>query len=75
MVKRYEHQNRCGDEYDCRMYECSTGDYVAFVDYEEAIISHEKLVDALKKYGDHEPGCIKGDACNCGFEQALEAEE
>ena len=38
------------------------------------INSHKKLVEALKKYGEHEPGCIKGDACNCGFEQALEGE-
>lgn len=38
--------------------------------------SNAKLVEALKRYGDHEPCCIKGDACNCGFEQALkEAEE
>ena len=53
MVKRYEHQDRCGGEYDCRMYECSTGDYVAFVDYEEAINSHElhkKLVAMIKQW-------------------------
>ena len=37
------------------------------------INSHKKLVDALKKYGDHLPGCVKGDACNCGFEQALKS--
>ena len=50
--------------------------------YEEAlkelkhvINSHKKLVEALKKYGDHEPGCVKGDACNCGFEQVLEGEK
>jgi len=37
---------------------------------------HEKLVEALKKYGDHEPCCVKGNGCNCGFEQALkEAKE
>ena len=36
---------------------------------------YEKLVEALKKYGDHETGCVKGDACNCGFEQALEGEK
>ena len=34
-------------------------------------ISHEKLVEALKKYGDHEPGCVKGDACNCGLEAII----
>ena len=38
------------------------------------INSYEKLVEALKKYGDHKPGCIKGSACNCGFEQALKGE-
>jgi hypothetical protein len=27
--------------------------------------------EALKRYGEHETGCMKGDACNCGFEQAL----
>ena len=45
-------------------------DYIVHV-----INSHKKLVEALEKYGDHEPGCIKGDACNCGFEQALEGEK
>ena len=68
MVKRYEHEDKCGSEYNCGFYECSAGDYVEYADY-------EKLVEALKKYGDHEPGCVKGDACNCGFEQALEAEK
>lgn len=43
MVKRYEHQDGCGGEYDCRMYECSTGNYVAYVDYEKTINSHEKF--------------------------------
>ena len=36
---------------------------------------NKRMRDALKKFGDHEPGCVKGDACNCGFEQALEAEK
>ena len=40
----------------------------------QAINSHEKLLKALKKYGDHEPCCVKGDGCNCGFEQALKEE-
>ena len=30
-----------------------------------------ELEAALRKYGEHEPCCIKGDACTCGFEQAL----
>ena len=46
------------------------------VDYIVHVInSHKKLVKALIKFGDHEPGCVKGDACNCGFEQALEGEK
>ena len=48
----------------------ASADYIVHV-----VNSHKKLVEAFKKYGDHEPGCIKGDACNCGFEQALEAEK
>jgi len=31
----------------------------------------DDLLDALEKYGDHEPCCVKGDACNCGFEAAI----
>lgn len=46
MVKRYEHEDKCGGEYDCRMYECSTGDYVAYVDY-------EKLLDANPRRGEN----------------------
>jgi hypothetical protein len=41
----------------------------------QALNGHEKLLAALKRYGDHEPGCVKGDACNCGFEQALKESE
>lgn len=37
--------------------------------------SRKKLLEALERYGDHEPGCIKGDACICGFEAALAAEK
>lgn len=29
----------------------------------------ERLKKALKRYGEHESGCMKGDACNCGLEQ------
>ncbi len=29
---------------------------------------------ALKRYGEHETGCMKGDACNCGFNAAKGAE-
>ena len=35
MVKRYE----------CGMYECSTGDYVAYVDYEKAKTALEVISD------------------------------
>ena len=41
----------------------------------QTINSHEKLARALRRYGDHEPCCIKGDACNCGLEQALSEAE
>ena len=27
----------------------------------------DDLLAALVRYGEHEPGCIKGDACNCGL--------
>lgn len=37
--------------------------------------NYEKLVKALKRYGDHEPCCVKGDACTCGFEQAIKEEK
>lgn len=29
------------------------------------------LLEALRKYGDHEPGCVKGDACHCGYEATI----
>lgn len=35
--------------------------------------NHDALLEALRRYGEHEPGCMKGDACNCGLEQALQA--
>ena len=35
MVKRYEHEDKCGSEYNCGFYECSTGDYVEYADYEK----------------------------------------
>lgn len=48
-----------------------------------AINSHEKLVDALNNYGNHNPTCnylsnLKGgviEECDCGFEQALKEAE
>ena len=37
--------------------------------------SQEELLAALKKYGDHEAGCIKGDACTCGLKAAIKKAE
>ncbi len=31
----------------------------------------DDLLEALKKYGEHQAGCMLGDACNCGFEAAI----
>ena len=31
----------------------------------------DNLLAALVRYGEHEPGCIKGDACNCGLRAAI----
>lgn len=48
----------------------------ADVDYIVQVINgHEKLAGALKRYSDHEPGCVKGDACICGLRQALKEAE
>lgn len=33
--------------------------------------SHDDLLAALNKYGEHETGCMLGDACNCGLEAVL----
>lgn len=41
----------------------------------KAVNCHDKLVKALKKYGDHEPCCVKGEGCNCGFKQVLKEAE
>ena len=75
MVKRYEHEDKCGSEYNCGFYECNTGDYVEYADY-------EKLVE----YAQHKPDCNllaaivlcppgEKPKCDCGFEQALESEK
>lgn len=29
------------------------------------------LAEALERYGEHETGCVKGDACTCGLRAAL----
>lgn len=39
------------------------------IDTAEAL--NKDLLDALEKYGEHEPGCMLGDACNCGFRAVI----
>ena len=47
---------------------------VSALAYEKVLRESIRLREALEKYGDHEPCCMKGDACNCGFEQALKGD-
>ncbi len=44
----------------------------AYTEIETLQQQRDDLLAALNKYGDHEPCCMLGDACNCGFEAAIE---
>lgn len=40
-----------------------------------ALQAKNKLLrEALERYGEHEPCCMKGDACNCGYSESLKGE-
>ena len=43
-----------------------------FRQYAQDLREKLKMTEAaLLRYGEHETGCMKGDACNCGLDQAL----
>ena len=44
-------------------------DVLGYIEQLEAKL--KDLQEALRKYGDHEPCCVKGDACTCGYEAAI----
>ena len=64
------------EKIEVRIFECQNwvnakdwNDLRARLDTAEAL--NKDLLTALIKYGNHEPGCMRGDACNCGFKAAI----